>query len=212
VFVFVGTFRHCIKVEIIGMTVSQKDWIRENERLQLIKQFDETETGKFIDEFVSHYKKFLKGKVKYPKRKAMELAHEIVVIFYMKENLNLNCKLLTYSYNIAKHLSSNEYQKEINQQTQIEPPEFFDQIAAEDDIYEFLEKSDIKLAVNKCIKRLSKKCQSILRQYLEGIPANRATEVMGYTSKSIYLVRKSECMDKLQHEVLTYGDLAGLLN
>ncbi len=188
----------------------QKDWTKENDRLQLIRQFDEKETGKFIREFVSVFKKFLKRKVAHPKDAATDLAHQVVAVYYYKEDLVLSCELMSYSINIAKNLLSNEWQKRFNHPTETQPPEFFNQFAAEDDIFKLVEESEIKLAVHRCINSLSEKCQRILRAYMEGLSAGEAADCMGYPTRKIYQVRKSECMDKFEMEVRRCNELKGL--
>jgi DNA-directed RNA polymerase specialized sigma24 family protein len=124
--------------------------------------------------------------------------------------LVLTCKLTTYSNEIAKHLFSNERQKLLNHPTESQPPEFFNQFAAEDDIFELLEVTEIKLAVHRCLKRLSVTCQRILRGYMEGVSATDSAKDLGYTTLKIYQVRKSECMNKFEVEVRRCRELKGL--
>ncbi len=194
-----------------GVKGSIANFEKENERLRLIQQFDRKAIGKFIGELVRHLKRYLKGKVQNPADKALDLAHEVVAIYHCKGDLVLSCKLMTNSIAIAKNLYSNELQKEMNQQTRPEPPEYFNDLIAEDNIYEIIEESEVKLAVNKCLKRLSERCQKILRLYMEGASSGQVAESMGFTSKRTYQVRKSECMDKFEQTVRSSTELMELI-
>ncbi|TSA37308.1 MAG: hypothetical protein D4R64_05860 [Porphyromonadaceae bacterium] len=145
-------FYYCIRLGLKQlcsiMTLSQEELNKECERLNQIRRFDEKATGRFIDEFVHHFKKYLKGKVPDPKRKALDLAHQVVEVLYCKENLVLKCKLMTYSITIAKNLFSNEQQKKFNHPTEMLPLSYFENLEAEDNIYEQIEESEIRLLVN----------------------------------------------------------------
>ena len=192
------------------MAGSHKDWTKENERLQLIRQHHEKETGKFIREFVRSFKKYLRKKVPNPKETAIDLAHQVVTVFYCKEDLVLSCKLLTYSIRIAKNLLSNEQQKKFHHRTDSEPTDYFYQFAAEDDIYELIEESEIKLAVHRCLKRLSEKCQRILRSVMEDESPSEAAKKLGYSTTRVFSARKSECWKNFETEARRCDELKGL--
>lgn len=172
---------------------------KDNERLRLIRQFDEKAAGKFVDELSRKLKRYLRGKVSNYPTQALDLALQVLVIYHGTSDLILNCGIMTHATKVAKNLYINELRKVINQKTHPEPPEYFNHIMAEDNIYEYLEVSELKLAVHNCIKTLPERCQRIIRLFLEGVSAGQVTESMGYSSTRIYQVRKSECMDKLEH-------------
>jgi DNA-directed RNA polymerase specialized sigma24 family protein len=185
---------------------------KENERLRLIQQFDQKAIGKFIRELVKHLKRYLTYKVQNPADKALDLAHQVVSVYHCRGPITLNCKLMTHSITIAKNLYSNEVQKVLDQQTDPEPPEFFYNLIAEDNIYETIEESEIRQGVHKCLQRLSEKCQKILRLYMEGASSGQAMKSMGFGSKGTYQVRKSECLDKFELEVRGSSELMELLS
>jgi DNA-directed RNA polymerase specialized sigma24 family protein len=193
------------------MSLSQAELLKEQDRLDRIRQFDEKTIGRFIDEFVRHFRKYLHGKVSSPKARALDLAHQVVVVLHGKEELTLNCRLMTYAISIGKNLYHNEQSKEFNHPTLILPPEYFNHLESEDDIFEQLAESEVELMVSRCLRRLSQKCREILGKYMNGTPGSDASAEMGYSSYDSYRVRKSECLARMRAEVMKEEKLARMI-
>jgi len=149
-----------------------------------------------VERYMQHYLRHRTGDYRFH---ANKVASEAVIIIIEKETEPvLTCKLLTYAIEIARRRWS------LIEQKKREFPitdKLANEIETADDIYEELEKSERRLLVNMCLKRITEKCQELLGQFCKGFSSEEAYLEMKYSSKKVYQVKKSECLERLRMEI-----------
>jgi DNA-directed RNA polymerase specialized sigma24 family protein len=119
----------------------------------------------------------------------------VTILIEKEEEPTLTCKLLTFAISIAKRQWGLVEQKK---REVLMPAGFFDDIQSTEDIYYEVEKSARRLLVNDCLQKLTDKCKRLLNLFCRDFKPEEACKEMGYASKSVYQVKKSECMDRLK--------------
>ena len=181
------------------MMIPHRNSLSEQEMLRSLRSKDGHISGWLVCQvecYMRHYLKHRTGDYLYL---AKSIASEAVTIIIQKEKEPvLTCKLLTYAIGIARRRWS------LIEQKKRECPitdMLFDEIETTDDIYEELEKSERRLLVNMCLERITKKCQELLGQFCNGFSSEEVYLKMSYSSKKVYQVKKSECLERLKMEI-----------
>ena len=164
--------------------------------LQLVRAKNEEAVGLLFHQVKSFLKKYLHQQTTDVDFYSNLLASTAITIIIEKETEPiLTCKLCTYAIEIAKR------QWSLIERKKHEIP-LTDKIAAEamamDDIYQEVERAERKHLVYRCLKDISKKCQKLLKMYLEDLSPEEASRELGYRSSKVYLVKKSECFKRLK--------------
>ena len=195
------------------MDRNEDEYSKDYDRLRLIRQMNERAIGLFIDDFVRQFRGYLIGKVQKPREAALEYAHQVVVILVLKEDVKLTSGLMTFAISIAKYIQSNEYRQRKRHPTIALSPRLLDELAvAEDNIYTYVEQSYLHLLIEECLLQLPEKCQKILRLVMAEETVSSATLKLGYSSNSIFSVRRSECLGKMKDKIRKSPDFNTLIN
>jgi len=167
--------------------------------LRLVRSKEEWAAGYLFNQLDKYLKNFLRRRTPDYQNYSNLIASQTVTIIIEKEaEPTLTCKLLTFAISIAKRQWSLVEQKK---HEVLMPEGFFDDIAAAEDLYLEVEKSDRMLFVNRCLQRITEKCKRLLSFYCNDVLPEEAYREMGYSSKTVYQVKKSECMDRLKQVI-----------
>lgn len=176
------------------------DLIRDQNDLQLLRARDKSTTVRIIYELQKRLTPYLKRFGRKYICQSYDLAVVTVCIAIEKDKEpDLTCELMSFLFKIAK-----------NQWTKIKPQIdelclndcFLEVLSVEADVYDNIEKNERKLMVNSCLCRLDKRCQKILRTFIETSCSKAASSELRYKSESVYLVKKNECFKKLKSKII----------
>lgn len=181
------------------MRVPGKHNFTELEMLRLVRSKEEWAAGYLFNQLDKYLKIFLRGRTPDYLNYSNLIASQTVTIIIEKETEPpLTCKLLTFAISIARRQwSLVEHKKH----EVLMPDGFFDNAEAVEDVYNDVENSDRRHFVNRCLQLITEKCKRLLSFFCNDIKPEEAFQEMGYSSKKVYQVKKSECMDRLKHVI-----------
>jgi len=168
----------------------------EIEMLRLVRAKNEWAAGYLFDKLDRYLRNNLRGKTPdYLNFSNLIASQTVTIIIEKVPEPALTCKLLTFAIAIAKRQwSLIEHKKS----EVLIPAGFFDDVESAEDIYAEVENSARRLFVNRCLQQLSEKCRRLLSFFSNDLKPEEAFLEMGYSSKKVYQVKKSECMDRLK--------------
>lgn len=182
----------------------------ELEMLRLVRSKEEWAVGYLFNQLDKFLKNYLRTRNPDYLNYSNLIASQTVTIIIEKETEpQLTCKLLTFAISIAKRQWSLVERKK---HEVLMPDGFFDTAEAIEDAYIEVENSDRRLFVNRCLQRITEKCKRLLSFYCNDIKPEEAFQEMGYSSKKVYQVKKSECMDRLKQVIEQSPEYKELFN
>ena len=168
--------------------------------MHLIRDKDEGTTYRIFCKLKKHlrgfFRKYGRGYVSYAGDYAI---NAIIVLIEKEEEPILTCSLITYLFSIAK----NWFNKDLERINELYLNEgLVNKMAVVDNIYEEIEKNERKLLVNRCLKKVDKRCKQILDTICRSLNSKEAALELGFKSPEVYLVKKSECLEKFKKKLL----------
>jgi DNA-directed RNA polymerase specialized sigma24 family protein len=169
----------------------------DQELLKLIRAKDEVAVGYLFCLLDRHMRNYLYHRIGDVRFYANLVASTTVTILIEQDSEpKLTSKLSTYAIEIAhkqwsnmeRHIKRNEAKSE----------EFLDGFESTEDIYEQVESNDRRRFVNCNFQKLNKKCKLLLSKFCMDFKPKEVYAELGYSSKQIYQVKKSECIVRLR--------------
>ena len=170
--------------------------LSDQELLRRIRLKDECACKYLLCTLNNLLRNYLRKKTRHAKELAKDLSINVLSILIEKqEEPVLTTKLTTFAMAIAL----NQWKGMLKKKGEVSMPEgLLDQLKSEEDIYIEVERSERLLLVNSCLLKLNDKCREMLRLFSLDLDAEEVSREMGYASKKIYQVKKSECLQRLK--------------
>jgi hypothetical protein len=182
----------------------------QSELLQLVRSKEEWAVGYLFYHLERYLKNRLRTRTADCRNYSNLVASRTVTIIIEKQEVPiLTGKLLSFAIGIAEKQWSLIEQKK---HEFLMASRFFDDIASTEDIYQEVEDSERRLFVNRCLHRINEKCQKLLLLFCKDLTPEEAYQEMGYASKRVYQVKKSECVNRLKEEIEKSPEYAELFN
>ncbi len=178
------------------MKLPSQKRLTANEKLKLLRSKDEKIAGQLLHAVERYLRNHLRLQHPDFANIANLLASKTVcIIIEMGSEPVLNCELKTFAISIAKNqwINLKDKKREI-----LEPNSYFNDFESADDVFLEVEKSERKLFVNRCMKKLTTKCNRLLTLYCRDLKSGEAYLEMGYSTKAVYQVKKKECLNRLK--------------
>jgi len=166
------------------------------ELLRKIRSRDNRAVGAFAENLQTSLRRYLRGQTPNYEDASNSLATSTITILLEQETEPvLHARLLTYCVAIAKRQWLNQTKKK---REVLPEQEYLNHVATVENIYDALEKSERKDLVNRSLRKLPEKCFKLLSLFSYDYKPDEAYTMMGYSSKSVYQVKKSECLERLK--------------
>lgn len=171
--------------------------LSDQELLRLVRAKDEDAVGFLFCLLNKHLCNYLRHRTGDDRYYANLIASiTVTILIEQVSEPKLSCKLSTYAITIAhnqwttmdRHIKRNEPK----------PDKFFDDFESIEDIYDEVECNDRRRFVNRSLQKLNEKCKPLLTLFCKGFEPDEVYPQLGYSSKKIYQVKKSECLGRLK--------------
>ena len=127
---------------------------------------------------------------------AKDIFQESLIVLYEnvknKPSFQLDSSVSTYLYSIAR----NKWLKQLDYAHKFSPINLNHSEKTEDVDELTYEK---QLLLSRYICKLSEQNQKLITSFLEGIPGQKACELLGYSSYTYYRVAKNRCLNQLKN-------------
>ncbi len=135
------------------------------------------------------------------KENAKDIYQESMVVLYencQKEGFELNCKLSSYLYSIARNLWLKQLRKKSNNNLQIEK-DFSDFENVETEIVAYEEEKERFAMLDKAFQKLGEACTRLIKLfYYEGLKMDQIAEQLGYTNSANAKNQKYKCFKRFK--------------
>jgi hypothetical protein len=173
----------------------------DQDLLRLVRSKDEDTIVYLMCHLEKYLRKFLRQRTgDYISLANLIASITVTIIIERPSEPKLSCKLVSYATTIAKNqwTTMEKHDKFCEQK----PESYFTGLASVENIYKEIETNDRQRLVNNGLQKLNDKCKFLLILFGSGFDTEEAVNELGYSSKAIYQVKKSECLKRLKSIIM----------
>ncbi len=175
--------------------------LTDQELLHLIREKDNKACGFLFLRLTKYFRRYLKPWTR-DARVAKSLAIEVIAILIeMPKEPVLRSKLINFSITIGRNQWLLIQRKESRFENR--PNWFFDEFQSIENVLEQTMISEKHKYVNNCLQQVSEKCRKLLSLFCQGFSPDEVCSEFDYSSKKVYQVKKSKCIERLRSIVIS---------